>query len=190
VSTNSIPTSPAAGRPAEVIQAALDATADAFRALWDAKAQKAPMLERNKLRLQADMAAMRSNLLQDQAPKAFAASRGWRLSKGSAHSFDYPQTINHAQFFKDSDGRRVGLVSHTRASRDQIARYAAANGYNAEVLPFSWYSPRWNTAVLFTLRAGARWPGEPDPNLLTEEERALKHIEHLARIVRARAEKQ
>jgi hypothetical protein len=56
------------------------------------------------------------------------------------------------------EGAHVGMITHTAATPEEISAFAARNGYNAELLPFSWDAPNYHTAVLFTLKAGATWP--------------------------------
>ena len=124
--------------------------------------------ERRKLRCQMDLAYAHVTALQADCREAFAKQRGWRYDpKKWTHGFEHAQSSNgnfvarivkSPEFFRDKDGRIVGLVTHTQVSTEEMARYAARNGYEAELLPFSWLDPRTHNAVLLTLKAGAKWP--------------------------------
>lgn len=108
-------------------------------------------------------AAEKFNSVKAATRDAFAKSRGWRYDKKRwAYVRDYGvycrRIIKHPEFFRDADGAHVAMVTHSAATLEEISAYAARNGYNAEVLPFSWDAPDYHTAVLFTLKAGAVWP--------------------------------
>lgn len=151
------------------IHAALEETANAFRALAAARARAAPASERAKLDRLSQEAATYSNALKAECRDAFAKSRGWRFNK-KAWAYDLARDasasngawfIDHAEFFDSPDQKRFALVTHSYASKEELARYAAQRGYHAELLPFSWHNPYFNggcRAVVFILKAGAKWP--------------------------------
>jgi hypothetical protein len=148
------------------IGAALEETANAFRALWTARDRKAPTSARVKLSRLADEAAARSNALQAECREAFAKSRGWRRNKTGwtrdqstdAYGIYSRQIVHHAEFYDAPEQKQFALVTHTAATKEEIAHYAARRGYRAELLPFSWECPGYYSAVVFTLKPGARWP--------------------------------
>lgn len=143
----------------ERIHAALTETANAFRALHAARAREAPGSERATLDRLSQEAVTRSNALKAEYRDAFAKSRGWRFNKKAwAYGSSF---IDHAEFFDSPDQKRFALVTHSYASKEDLARYAAQRGYHAELLPFSWHNPYFSggcRAVVFTLKAGAKWP--------------------------------
>ena len=54
--------------------------------------------------------------------------------------------------------RRVALVVHSHATKEELADWAARHSWNCELIPFSWWSPKYRRAVVFTRRIGASWP--------------------------------
>lgn len=94
---------------------------------------------------------------------AFAKERGWKYDrKRWAYVREYGiygrRIVKHPEFFRDMEGAHVGMITHTAATLEEVSAFAARHGYNAEVLSFSWDAPDYHTAVLFTLKAGAKWP--------------------------------
>lgn len=148
------------------INATLDETERAFRALHDAQRSHAPGAERARLDRLSQEAGARSNALQAECREAFAKSRGWRYNKRAwtydrskeAHGIYSRSIVHHVEFYDSPDERKHALVTHTAATKEEIARYAARRGYNAELLPFSWECPGYYSAVVFTRKAGATWP--------------------------------
>jgi hypothetical protein len=105
----------------------------------------------------------RYNALKESARTAFAASRGWRYDRKrwvhvSERGFCDRRLVKHPEFFRDKEGKTVGLITHTDAKVEEVSGYAARNGYSAELLPFSWECAGYYEAVLLTLKAGATWP--------------------------------
>lgn len=88
------------------------------------------------------------NSAQEQARKEFADARGWKVSKKTAR-IDQPE-VDHAELFI-LPGERIPrvMVTHSYASRQQLAEYAARNGYRVEFLPWSWYWPPKALAAVF-----------------------------------------
>jgi hypothetical protein len=136
----------------------------AARAL--SKARGGPRSELLKADREFYAALEKRNALRTSARDAFAASRGWHYDKklwchvgeDSARGMYSRRFVKHPEFFRDRDGKVVGLITHTDAKMEEVAAYAARSGYTAEQLPFSWEEPGYYDAVLFTLKAGARWP--------------------------------
>jgi hypothetical protein len=150
------------------IHAALVETTNAFRAVDAARSERVPTSEIGRLKRLAYAACERSNALQEECREVFATSRGWRFNKKGgtfdlakgAHASNGSWFIDHAEFFDSFDQRRVALVTHSYAPPEEIANYAARRGYNAELLPFSWWNPRFSggcRAVVFTRKIGAAW---------------------------------
>lgn len=112
---------------------------------------------------QMHAALERLNALRSSARDAFAAARGWRYDKKlwcrvPERGLYSRRLVKHPEFFRDKDGAVVGLVTHTDAKIEEVAGYAARNGYTAVQLPFSWECSGYYEAVLLTLKAGATWP--------------------------------
>jgi hypothetical protein len=149
--------------PGAVNAAAYKEMSAAVRALWDAQERKAPAAELCKLSLRADAATRVCNELEQKAREAFAKFRGWKYDKKLwvhvEERGEYGRRIvKHPEFYRDANTYEVvGLVSHTDATREEVARFAAKHNYIAEVFPWSWNAPGVYKAVLFTLKAGATW---------------------------------
>jgi hypothetical protein len=148
--------------PGAQLRAVYDAYVHASRVLWDIRPHGARS-EVRKADLAMRAAAERFNNLKAATRDAFAKSRGWRYDrKRYAHVAEYGaygrRIIKHPEFFRDAEGTHVGMVTHSAATPEEAAAYAARHGYNAELLPFSWDNPVVHIAVLFTLKAGAIWP--------------------------------
>jgi hypothetical protein len=152
---------------AEQLHQALRETDEAFDAWREARIRRAP--ECARLDRLAQEACARSNALREQCRKAFADSRGWRYNhKVLAYMFHHPKDqwsdsgdrfIDcHTEAYCDDQRNVVALVSHTFSTPQEMADYAARHGYKAELLPFSWRSPRFLRAVVFTLKPGSAWP--------------------------------
>jgi hypothetical protein len=104
--------------------------------------------------------------LKAETRDSFAKSRGWRYDrKRYTHVAEYGvygrRIIKRPEFFRDSEGAHVAMITHTAATPEECAAFAARHGFNAELLPFSWSVPAAfveHSAVMFTLKAGAIWP--------------------------------
>jgi len=143
--------------PSEVIAAALERSADAGRAWYDAQRSVANSLEVFRLRQRLDTAAAEAIELQNQARKAFATSRGWIYNPGGWWAD--PPVIDHSEFYDGPYRRGVAMVSHTYADRESVLQFTAAHCLKAEILPWSWWNPRLCTAVLLTtVPFGSEWP--------------------------------
>lgn len=151
--------------PATVLTEAIDKRTRAWQAVNVARyaTPKVAPGEWARLVREADMALDQTNSLQTECRDAFARSRGWRLNK-KAWLIDYP-CVDHAEFFDSPDKKRVGLVTHSYASKERLAEYAADHNLIAELLPFSWYSPGGCLAVVFTLKPNATWPKNHDEHI-------------------------
>ena len=150
---------------ADRIHTALEATADAFRALHDARFESRPFSEIAELKRAAYAAVERSNALQAQCREQFAASRGWRWNRKAKtllDPFTYARNgarfLDHEEFFDSIDQKRVALVTHSYAPAQELADYGARHNYTTELLPFSWWNPSGCQAVVFTRKIGAEWP--------------------------------
>ena len=118
----------------------------------------------------ADVAAMAAvaewHTLREAARDTFAKSRGWRydrklfISVPQEYGAVSRRFIKNTESFRDKNGKVVGLVTHTAATPEELAAYAARRGYNAELLPFSWDAPNYHSAVVLTLKPGATWAQE------------------------------
>ena len=146
----------------KTLLAARDEYMAAYRAHDQARQRKA-WSEVRKLDRDMTAALERFNALQASARTAFAKSRDWRHDKRQwtyvpdrvgEHS---RRVIKYPEFYRDKEGSTVGLITHSAAKPEEIAAYAARNGYNAELLPFSWAYPSTHIAVLLTLKAGVTW---------------------------------
>ena len=156
----------AATTPAAALTAAHDAYVAAARTRDDARIHARTHGTRSEY-LKADRAMYAAlekyNALKESARTAFAASRGWRYDRKrwvhvQERGMYSRRLVKHPEFFRDKDGTVVGLITHTDAKIEEVAGYAARNGYTAEQLPFSWECPGYYDAVVFTLKAGATWP--------------------------------
>jgi hypothetical protein len=156
----------AAITPAAALTAAYEEYVAAARARDDARIRARTHGTRSEY-LKADRAMYAAlekyNALKESARTAFAASRGWRYDKKrwvhvTERGHYERRIVKNPEFFRDKEGNTVGLITHTNAKHEEVAGYAARNGYNAEVLPFSWLYPDIYDAVLLTLKAGATWP--------------------------------
>lgn len=148
--------------PEARLRAAYDEYANASRLLWDLRPHGARS-EIWKADVAMRVAAEKFNNTKAATRDAFAKSRGWKYDrKRWAYVRDYGRycrrIVKHPEFFRDMEGAHVGMITHTAATLDEVSAFAARRGYNAEVLPFSWDAPDYHTAVLFTLKAGAKWP--------------------------------
>jgi hypothetical protein len=154
---------PVTGR--QQLQAAYGEYRAASDVLWAAHRRNAPISEVRPLRYAMHLAADRFHVWRLAARDAFAKSRGWKFDKKSwqyhdgGHGMKGRPFINHPERFRDlATGEWVGLVTHSSATVDELASYAHENGYNAELLPFSWDTPEsYYHAVLLTLKKGASW---------------------------------
>jgi hypothetical protein len=150
--------------PVAALFAAHEAYVTAAHALSKARGGPRPELLRADREFSA--ALEKRNTLAKSARDAFAAARGWRYDKklwchvgeDSARGMHSRRFVKHPEFFRDRDGKVVGLITHTDAKMEEVAAYAVRVGYTAEQLPFSWECPGYYDAVLFTLKAGATWP--------------------------------
>lgn len=148
--------------PGAQLRAVYDAYAAASRRLWNLRPHGARS-EIVKADLAMCAAAAEFNDIKAATRDAFAKSRGWRYDrKRYARVSEYGRygrrIVKHPEFFLDSEGVHVGMITHSAATLEEIAVYASLNGYNAVLLPFSWDAPDHHNAVLFTLKAGAKWP--------------------------------
>jgi hypothetical protein len=150
------------------IHDALVETAEAFTAWHDARYAGAIWSERVQLRKRADNAVARSNALQLACRQEFADSRGWRWNRkawmadlaNDACGSNSARFIDHSEFFDSLNERKVALVTHSYAPAQEIADYAARRGYIPELLPFSWWNPRFGggcRCVVLTRKAGVKW---------------------------------
>jgi hypothetical protein len=150
------------------IHDALVETADAFTTWHAARDVGAPAMERIRLRKRADDAVARSTALQTACRQAFGDSRGWRWNRKAwtadlakdARGSNGAMFLDHVEFFDSIDERRVALVTHSYAPAQEIADYAARRGYIPELLPFSWWNPRFGggcRCVVFQRKAGVKW---------------------------------
>lgn len=135
----------------------------AARLLWDLRRDHAAWSDICKADVAMTVAVNKFHALKAATREAFAKSRGWRYDrKRYLHLAEYGiygrRIIKNPEFFRDSEGTHVGLITHTAATQEECASFAARYGYNAEVLPYSWDAPNYHTAVLFTLKAGPTWP--------------------------------
>lgn len=98
-----------------------------------------------------EAAGRRLSAAQDRARQEFAAERGWKVSRRPAPI--RPPECDHAELYQRPGERtpRV-LVTHSHATIQRLAEYAAQNGYRMEVLPWSWYAPGVATAAVFVPR--------------------------------------
>ena len=149
--------------PEARLRAAYDKYATASRVLWDLRRDGAARPEVWRADTAMRVAAENFNNTQAATRDAFAKSRGWKYDrKRWVHVREYGtycrRIVKHPEFFRDMEGTHVGLITHTAATLEEVSAFAARRGYNAEVLPFSWDAPDYHTAVLFTLKAGAKWP--------------------------------
>jgi hypothetical protein len=148
--------------PEARLRAAYDEYATASRLLWDLRPHGARS-EIWKADVAMRAAAEKFNNVKAATRGAFAKSRGWRYDRKKwVHVPDYGEycrrIVKHPEFFRNSEGSHVGMITHSAAKLEEISAFAARRGYNAELLPFSWDAPNHHTAVLFTLKAGATWP--------------------------------
>jgi hypothetical protein len=151
--------------PGAELRAVYDAYITAAYALSDARRQRVwPAIW--KADMDMTIAVEKFHALKDATRNAFAKSRGWRYDrKRYVRVAEYGacgrRIIKRPEFFRDAEGAHVGLITHSAATLEEISAYAARHGYNAELLPFSWSVPAAcveHNAVLFTLKAGAKWP--------------------------------
>jgi hypothetical protein len=103
--------------------------------------------ERQALRRRCRMAAASLVSLRTAARRAFAEPRGWTVSP-TKWAMDYPE-VDHAEVY-NSHRRAVAVVTHSYATREQIAGYAAEHGLTVEFLPWSWYYPDGCIAAVLT----------------------------------------
>jgi hypothetical protein len=154
----------AANNPAEMIIAATKEARELHAAYRTARAKGAP--ERASLDIGQTLAYEKLRDLKAAVRSVFARSRGWSFNKRK-WTMDYP-VLDHCEFYDAPDQKQIALVTHSYATLDEIARYAARRGFIAEKLPFSWHNPGpsvphgqigpWPcTAVVFTLKPGATW---------------------------------
>jgi hypothetical protein len=148
--------------PGAQLRAAYDAYITAAYALGDARRQGVrPAIW--KADLEMTELVEKFHQIKAATRDAFAKSRGWRYDRKrytlvAEYGVYGRRIIKHPEFFRDMEGAHVGMITHTAATPDECAAFAARRGYNAELLPFSWDAPNYHTAVLFTLKAGATWP--------------------------------
>jgi hypothetical protein len=93
------------------------------------------------------------NVAHETARDDWARARGWTYSP-RFWRYDYPE-IDHCEGFVNTARQRVGFVTHSYASREELKAYAAAHGLNVAVLPWSWYAPTKALAAVFTPKEGA-----------------------------------
>ncbi len=148
---------------AERIHAALLETDDAFSALHAARAAGEPTATLDRL---SQEAANRSNKMIAACRDAFARARNWTYNRKAGvviehndkTARDCDRIIDRGEYFDSLSERRVALVVHSHATKEELADWAARHSWNCELIPFSWWSPKYRRAVVFTRRIGASWP--------------------------------
>jgi hypothetical protein len=112
--------------------------------------------------------------LRESMCRSLAEERGWRVAKtdfslrqllaghaGRYLSADYLGTrhypeIDHEECFRVPvrPYRPAAILTHSYAPQGEVLEFAERCGFDAEVLPWSWYYPSSCVAVLLTRRAG------------------------------------
>lgn len=90
-----------------------------------------------------------------QARLEFAESRGWKWSKKVLQKNWWAPELDHVEFYqRPGETKPRVMVTHSYATRQQLAEWADRHHYRIEFLPWSWhYPPKAIAAVLIP-----RWP--------------------------------
>jgi hypothetical protein len=106
----------------------------------------------------------------------FAKSRGWTPAKKRFNPSDlftrksrefcdgrydvdtksFP-FLDHVQYFRTTTRpyKPIAMLTHSYEPAERIELYAVANGFNCELLPYSWHYPRRCVAALLTAKPNA-----------------------------------
>ncbi len=102
-------------------------------------------------RWQLENACRRLAAAQAAARQEFAASRNLEVST-KVGPIDQPE-FDHTELYRRPHEKepRV-IVTHSYASKQQLAEYAALRGYRLDILPWSWHWPATAIAAVFIPR--------------------------------------